>query len=153
MAGRKIYIFVQETWLVNTPTLILNSVDMYLQHRVHPLIVSEKKNKNQTMISSIWGCQIMLIWTFLSKMVGFQLRNPVHSASLGLVSGQCCVRSLEKYRFQHFCTALYDKTRTMKGSSATTELFYKTELGGKESFSPEISFKECLQIRFKTRPS
>lgn len=40
------YIFVQETWLVNTPTLVLNSVDMYIQHRTHPLGVSEEKEKS-----------------------------------------------------------------------------------------------------------
>ena len=137
------YIFVQESWLVNTPTFVLNSVIMYSLHGTRSLVVSKKKTKSQTLISSMWNCQMMLIWTFLSKMVGFPLRNPVLTASLLLVSGQCCVRGLEKYGLQHFCTALYDKTRTMKGN-VRTELLHKTELGVQEPFPSEISFEEGL---------
>lgn len=91
------YIFVQESWLVNTPTFVLNSVIMYSLHGAHSLVVSKKKTKSQTLISSMWNCQMVLIWTLLSKMVGFPLRNPVLTAPLLLVSGQCCVRGLEKY--------------------------------------------------------
>lgn len=45
MAGREINIFVQETWLVNTPTLILNS-GLVLVALTHPLI-PEMKNRVQ----------------------------------------------------------------------------------------------------------
>lgn len=42
--GKK-YIFVQETWLVNTPTLILNSANLYL-YRAHLRGVSEEREKS-----------------------------------------------------------------------------------------------------------
>lgn len=44
--------FVQETWLVNTPTLILSSEDRDLQPHAHQL-VTEKRNKSPMMISSM----------------------------------------------------------------------------------------------------
>ena len=122
---------------------------MYSLHGAHSLVVSKKKTKSQTMISSMWNCQMMLIWTFLSKMVGFPLRNPVLTASLLLVSGQCCVRGLENMGFSIFAQLFMIKQEQWKERWELSS-YIKLSSGSKNLFTQKSLLKNVY--RLKTRP-